>query len=112
MAKAYSLDLRERVFKFIKKGGTITEASERFEVSRKTIHFWKKLKKATGKLLPVKRQNNYPKKFTDKALEKYLAKYSSATLLEIGNHFKVTPQTIFYRLKKLKITRKKNAPVF
>lgn len=112
MAKAYSIDLRERVFNQIENGISIAEISRMMSVSRKTIHSWIDLKEETGGLKPRKRSVFIPKKFSDQKLEKYMGKYPSATLLEIGNHFKVTPQTIFYRLKKLKITRKKNDVIF
>ena len=112
MAKSYSMDLRKRVFQQIKKGTSITDISRMMDISRNTIHSCVHLKDETGKLEPRKRKVFIPKKFSDQRLEKYIAKHPSSTLLEIGNHFQVTPQTIFYRFKKLKITRKKNDVIF
>lgn len=36
--KAYGLDLRERVVKFIKSGGSKAEAARRFELGRRTVY--------------------------------------------------------------------------
>ena len=36
--KAYALDLRERVVKFIKLGGSKAEAARRFELGRSTVY--------------------------------------------------------------------------
>lgn len=109
--RSYGEDLRKRVLNYISRGGNKYEASKLFEVSRSTIYRWLELKRETGKLRPRKRQKFIAKKFEDKTLIEYLKKSPSATLLEMGNKFKVTPQAIFYRLEKLKITRKKNNTV-
>jgi len=47
------------------------------------------------------------KKINDELLIKYIQEHPDHFLSEIGKHFSLTPQTIFYALKRLKITRKK-----
>ena len=36
--KAYALDLRERVVKFIQGGGSKTEAAQRFDLARSSVY--------------------------------------------------------------------------
>jgi len=48
MASPYSYDLRTRVIKFLDDGGKIFEASKVFNIARKTIIEWKKIRKETG----------------------------------------------------------------
>ena len=51
MGHAYSYDLRTKVMDFIEGGKkTAKEASMLFNISKKTIFAWKKLKKETGDL--------------------------------------------------------------
>jgi hypothetical protein len=45
------------------------------------------------------------------ALRAYVAENDDAYLYEIGDHFSVDPSTVFYALKKLKITLKKKPRV-
>ncbi|MCJ2542790.1 IS630 transposase-related protein, partial [Thermostichus vulcanus] len=37
---SYSLDLRERVVKYVEEGGSPTEAAQLYDVSRATIYRW------------------------------------------------------------------------
>jgi transposase len=52
MAKAYSLDLRERVIAAVDGGTKPAEAAERFRVTERTIWNWLSLRKQTGQLAP------------------------------------------------------------
>ncbi len=63
-------------------------------------------KKQKGHLKPIRRKYAY-KKLDDELLSKYVEKHPDYFLSEIADYFSVTPQTIFYALKRLKITRKK-----
>ena len=106
VAKAYSQDLRERVLSFLETNNDKNIASTLFKVSITSIYSWIKRKKETGNLKPLYREYAY-KKIDYDALKKYVELYPDSFLFEIANDFSVTPQAIFYDLKKLKITRKK-----
>ena len=47
---AYSLDFRKKVLAYCKRTGSITEASDVFQISRNTIYGWLKLREKTGNL--------------------------------------------------------------
>ena len=51
--KAYALDLRERVVKFIHDGGSKVEAAQRFDLSRSTVYRYLDAAQ-TGTLAPKK----------------------------------------------------------
>lgn len=108
----YAIELRERVMAFIDGGGNKSEASQLFNVSRSTIYRWLELKEETGNLEARKQTSFRKKQFKDKALKIYLKKYPSATLKDMARRFKVSPHSIFYRLNRLNITRKKNDVIF
>lgn len=107
MIKAYSLDLRERVLKFLEKNDDKKAASILFKVSTSTIFRWIRRKKAIGHLRPFKREYAY-RKIDYGLLKKYVEEHPDHFLSEIAEKFSVTLQAIFYALKKLKITRKKS----
>ena len=110
--RAYSEDLRKKVANFVKTKGSQQEASEAFGISRTTIYRWFNLEKESGSLKRRKRTKHRSRRFTDAALKKYVSENPSATLKQMAKHFKVTVTPIFYRLKLLNITRKKNNSVF
>ena len=76
-------------------------ASHLFEVGIATIHRWVARKKLTGN------ERVCIKKIDDQKLIEYLQAHPNHFLSEIAKHFGLTPQAIFYTLKRLKITRKK-----
>ncbi len=103
----YSLDLRKKVMKHLDKGHTIKETAELFEVGTTTIKEWKKLRAETGSLehRPHKRKCS---KICSDRLVAYLNEHPDSFLIEIAEVFNCTPQAVFYALKRLGITRKKN----
>ncbi len=106
MAKAYSLDLRERVLKYLEKSDKKKEASLLFHVGIATIYRWIRQKREIGHVIPIRRKYAY-KKLDDQRLKKHVEAYPDHFLFEIAEEFSVTPQAIFYAFKRLKITRKK-----
>lgn len=99
---AHSLDLRQRTLRFIEDGGSITKASKMFKVSRSTIYRWLDRED----LAPTKVE--YRKKKVDiKELEKDVEKNPDLSLKERAKKFGVTPASLCYRFKKMKITQKK-----
>ena len=107
MPKFYSVDLRERVLNYLEKNQNKKDASLVFQVGIATIYRWVSRKKEKGHIQPLHRKYAY-KKIDDQKLIQYVEMHPDQFLSEIANHFKLTPQAIFYALKRLKITRKKN----
>ena len=58
---AYSLDFRKKVLAYCKRTGSITEASDVFQISRNTIYGWLKLKEKTGNLTIKQKEQNQEK---------------------------------------------------
>lgn len=109
MARPYSRDLRERVLKYLTENNDKREASHLFQVGVATIYRWLVQKKDRGHVQPLCRKYAY-KKIDDELLTKSLEERPDKFLFEIAQDFSVTPQAIFYALKRLKITRKKKQP--
>lgn len=108
MPKSYSLDLRERVLQYLEKNQNREAASRLFQVGVATIYRWLSRKKEKGNVEPLRRPHAY-KRIDDQKLINYIEKNPDHFLSEIGRHFNLTPQAIFYALKRLKITRKKSS---
>ena len=100
----YSEDLRRRVIKFVRDGGSKSEASRRFDVNRDTVYEWL-LEKPVGKPGP-----RAATKVDMAKLEQHVAAHNDAYLSERAAAFGVTPQAIWYALKRLDM-RKKNVAV-
>ena len=83
------------------------KAREVFGVGTTTIKEWRKLKKETGGLekRPLDRK---PTKICPDRLKAYVKENPDSYLSEIAEIFNCTPEAVFYALKRLKITRKKN----
>ena len=97
---SYSKDLRQRVIKFVKEGGTRQQASAQFSVSLRTVYYW--LNEST----PQKCGPKKPHKIDMLALRENLETQPDAYLSERAEHFNVTPRAIFYALKRLGVTKK------
>lgn len=109
MPKFYSVDLRERVLQYLEKNTNREAASRLFRVGVATIYRWLSRKKEKGNVEPLHRPYAY-KVIDDQKLIDYIEKNPDHFLIEISRHFNLTPQAIFYALKRLKITRKKSSP--
>jgi putative transposase len=106
MAKPYSIDLRERVLKYLETCDDKQGATRLFQVGIATVYRWIRQKKEKGNVIPLKKKYAY-KKLDDQQIKKHLEMNPDHFLFEIAQEFSVTPQAIFYALKRLKITRKK-----
>lgn len=106
MSKAYSVDLRERVLSYLESNNDKKTASHLFQIGIATVYRWIARKKEKGHVQPMRRKYAY-KKIDDQKLIDYVETYPDQFLSEIAAHFNLTPQGIFYALKRLKITRKK-----
>ena len=69
MAKPLSIDLRERVMKFLSKGNTIKQAADNFSLSRTTIWRWKRHLEITGNVAPKPRGRGRPCLATPEQIE-------------------------------------------
>ena len=103
---SYSVDLRKRVVSCVESGGSKAEAARRFEVSRKTVYSWLALDDLSPKPHP-----KHTRKVDKHALKRHVQEYPDATLSERAQVFGVAPNTIWYHLKQMKFSRKKNFKV-
>ncbi len=107
MSKSYSLDLREKVLQYLENNQDKKTVSSVFQIGIATVYRWVAQKKEKGNLHPLRRKYAY-KKIDDQKLIEYVKAHPDQFLSEIAQQFKLTPQAIFYALKRLKITRKKS----
>jgi transposase len=111
MAKAYSLDLRERVFDLLAKGKSKLFIEETLGVATKTILKWQKRYDEVGSMERIVPVTTRPRKVNYKKAQKFIEKNPDKTLKEIGEKFGVKDTAILYIAKKLNITYKKTLPV-
>ncbi len=103
---AYSIDLRKRVVGFVAEGGSKVEAARRFRVSGWCVKDW------CGRSdLAPKRHGPRQRKLDRVALRQHVTHHPEATLKERAQHFGVAINAIWYALRQLKVTRKKNSAV-
>lgn len=104
---AYSVDFRKRALNFMDEGHTYAELYESFKIYPATIEDWRKLLAETGSLKPQYRKTRKCKIDT-KELRQALEEKPDAYLHELAKPFNCTKQAVFYALRKLKQTYKKN----
>ena len=111
MAKAYSLDLRERVFDLLAKGKSKLFIEETLGVATKTILKWQRRYEEVGSMERIVPVATRPRKVNYRKAKKFIEKNPDKTLKEIGDQFGVKDTAILYITKKLNITYKKTLPV-
>lgn len=99
---SYSSDLRMSVLRYVRDGGSQTEASRVFGVSRKTIYRWLQLPDDFKNY----RRKAYRSKLDKQALAEDIQRHPDDYLRERAQRFGVTPQTIWYALKRLNVVKK------
>lgn len=104
---SYSVDLRERVVKFVMKGNSRRQASNLFEVHYNTVKSWVKLYQAEGRLWPNPATGLKPYKLNREALKKEVQEHPELFQSEHAQTFGVVQSTISKALQQLGITRKK-----
>lgn len=102
---SYSIDLREKVIKFIENGSSIIEAACIFDISRPTIYRWLE-KKKLGCLKDPTPKRPW-RKINPQDLLEFVEKHSDLTLAQYANYFKTTAMAILKAFRRLRITRKK-----
>ncbi len=105
MAKAYSLDLRQRVFDLLTKGKSKLFIEETLGVATKTILKWQKRYEETGSMDRIFPTATKPRKVNYKKAEKFIKKNPDKTLAEIGAA--IGTKNTLYVMRKLGITYKK-----
>ncbi len=99
----YSIDFRNRVVDFVNADGSKAEVSRRCSVSRTIIYEWLN---ASDPFTYEKPGIRGPRSLDVDALQKHVSDFPDQTLSERAGPFNVSPFCIWYRLKKLSITRK------
>jgi transposase len=103
--KAYALDLRERVVKFIQGGGSKAEAARRFDLARSSVYRYL-VAAQKGSLAPKQSWGHWRKLNPDK-LQAHVKKHPDATLKELQTVFGVSHHALWVRLGQLGFTLKK-----
>jgi transposase len=117
MARAYSLDLRERILKSYDDGESVTEVAAQYSVSRATVYNLLALRRETGSIAPKEYQHGQKRKLEpyEKEIRQLVNDEPDATLEELHaklpNKDSVSVVTLHNYLKHLKITRKKKLSV-
>jgi len=99
----YGIDLRRRVVSYVKDNGNKSEASRVFKVSLWCVRDW------CGR--PDLAAAPHPKrsgKIDMNKLSRHIQNNNDTILRELASEFKVTEQAIWYALRRLKVTHKKN----
>jgi transposase len=99
----YSLDLRERVVRYVNNGGSKASAARKFEVSIWCVNDW-----CCRENLEPKKHGRRQRKLDREALKKDVRRYPDKLLRERAATFDVCISTIVYALSQMNITHKKN----
>jgi len=112
MARAYSMDLRERVFKAWQESGDAEDVAETFGVSRAWVHRLAQRERETATLAPKKQTKFRTRRLAgeDERLKTMVALTPDATLMELREQLAipVALSTLWLALKRLQLTVKKN----
>jgi transposase len=103
--KAYALDLREGVVKFIQGGGSKAEAARRFDLARSSVYRYL-IAANKGALAPKKSWGHW-RKLDPAKLQAHVKKHPDATLKELQTAFGVSPHAVWVRLRQIGFTLKK-----
>ena len=99
----YSLDFRGHILGYKRKYKLSYEATAKhFEVGKASLVRWSK------RLMPKLKRNKPATKIDMSQLTQDIQAYPSASLVERASRFDVSDSAIFYALKRLKISYKKN----
>jgi transposase len=103
--KGYSLDLRERIVKFIQEGGSKAETARRFGLARSSVYRYLDAV-MQGTLAPKKSWGHW-RKLDPQQLHAHVQKHPDATLKELQRVFGVRHHALWVRLRQLDFTLKK-----
>jgi transposase len=104
---AYSIDFRRVAIEYWQSGHSKEELYAAFKIYPARVYEWIRHEKKTGSLKP-----SYPdtrrRKIDLEELKRTVERKPDAYLSELAKQFDCTEQAIFYALKKIDITIKKN----
>ena len=98
---AYSEDLRQRVRQYVANGGSKTEASRLFDVSRTAIYRW--LSNDSPRKKPGRTK---PEELDEQALLEDVRRYPDQLLRERAEDFSMSIHGIWVALKRLGIKKR------
>ena len=98
----YSMDLKERVLKFVNDGGSQQEAAKMFNVTSRSIYNWLHRRMGNAPRAVTRRR-----KLDKHALDQHLTAMPEARLVDRARHFGVSHVAVWKALRVLK-ARKKN----
>jgi transposase len=102
----YSIDLRNKVIKFIQSGKSQKEASSTFNIHKNTINRWVKRLQAEGHY-KAKTRLGKKSKVDLVSLESHIKAFPSSKLKDIGNVFNISAWHVSRLLHKLGYSYKK-----
>ena len=102
---SYSIDLRERVIKFVKEGGSKADAARTYQVARGTVYQW-----LSRKTLAPHHHGPRSRKLIKADALKLIAECSDARLVDYAEKLGVSHVAVWRAFKRWGIT-KKNDPV-
>ena len=105
-----SVDLRLSAVLYRLDGHTYAETAKIFHVSVFAVHTWVQKYQETGDLSDKPLHRGF-KKIDPEKLRTYVKEHQDATQQEIADEFHCSNQAVSKALKRLDITRKKNAPL-
>ncbi|BET39029.1 IS630 transposase-related protein [Spiroplasma ixodetis] len=110
MPKPYSEDLRRKVIEaYESKNMKIKEICKVFNITRKTLFLWRKIKKETGHIKPIfncQKGHSHKTKDLD-VLKNYLAQNKDVTVQKVIEKFgDMTKEIVYNYFKKLNYTIK------
>jgi len=104
--REYSIDLRDRVIEYIKKGASYKEASSRFKVSISALGRWYRRYKNEGHY-KARKHPGAKRKIDLNALEEYIQNNPNSKIKDLSKKFMVSTYAISYWLNNLGFSYKK-----
>jgi transposase len=108
---SYSLDLREKVVKYVERHNNMLEASREFEIGYETVRSWMRAYYQENRLKPREAYRQEPYKLNWEELERFVKENPDWYQVEYAIHFGVSRGQICKVLKRLGITHKKKSNV-
>ena len=102
----YSLDLRQKVIRFVNEGNTQRSASRVFNLSKTTVNTWCLRYKKEGHCCARKHLGSSPR-IKKESFIKYLTENPNATSEDIGKIFVISASGARYWLKAIGFSYKK-----
>ena len=107
---SYDIQYRIRALKHWDEGNSKRATAALFKVSTSTLQKWKSQLKETGTHAPKRRRETW-RKIEPGKLRKFIEDHPDAYLREIAQEFDCAIYAVQKALKRLKISRKKNASI-